>query len=143
MVPAAAGRAPTRRGERGAELGAEGAADANTVVVRRDRAVRELSLQLAAVRGQRDQLDARGAELDGRLGGAPSPTALRDELTVINDLQLRLDEAAVEVRRARDANRRAGAEATKAEDRISAAWRSFDAARDAVARLAPPAGQPR
>ncbi len=115
------------------------AADANTVVVRRDRAVRELSLQLAAVRGQRDQLDARGAEVDARLGGAPSAAALRDELTVINDLQLRLDEAAVEVRRARDAHRRASIEATKAEDRISAAWRSFDSARDAVARLAPPA----
>jgi exonuclease SbcC len=111
---------------------------AEKVVKSRDRAVRELSVALAAVRGQREQLATRSAELDTRLAGAPGPAALRDELTAINELQLQLDDAGTDVRQARDAHRRAATESTRAGERITSAWRAFDTARDAIARFAPP-----
>ena len=115
-----------------------GVASAEKAASARDRTVRDLEISQAAVRAQREQLAARSAELDERLNGAPGPAALRDELNALNELQMRLDEAATGVRESREINRRTGAEAVRAEERIASAWRTFDGTRDKVARFAPP-----
>jgi DNA repair protein SbcC/Rad50 len=104
----------------------------------RDRAARDLEVALRAARVLGSQLADRCAELDDQLADAPQPAALRDELRVRNELQMRLDEAGTDVREAREANRRADAAAVRAEEKITAAWRSFDGVRDRVARFSPP-----
>jgi exonuclease SbcC len=111
---------------------------AGKVVEERDRALRELDRALAAGRAHAEQVGARLAELDRRLDGAPAPDALRRELTAITTLHSGLQTAATAVRAARDAHRKAAATAQRAEDRLRAAWRAFDAARDAVAPFGPP-----
>ena len=103
-----------------------------------DRAARDLDRQLAAVEAHRDQLAARLTDLDGRLADAPGPATLRDELQAIAALQRQVEEATAGVRSAREANRRAGADAKRAEERVQAAWRTFDGARDGVAAFGPP-----
>ncbi len=115
-----------------------GVKDAEKAVTTRDRAVRDLEMALAAARAQGEQIATRLTELDARLADAPGPAALRDELRILNDLQIRLDEAAVSVREARDTLRKAAAAAVRADERITAAWRAFDATRDGIARLTPP-----
>lgn len=111
---------------------------AQAQVTARDRAVRDLDRALAGVRAQREQLTARLADLDKRLADAPGPQALRDELRGITDLQWQLDEASSAVRATREANRRATADAARAEERIQTAWRAFDSCRDGVATFGPP-----
>jgi len=111
---------------------------AERLVAERDAAARDLDRALAAARAQRDQVAARRADLDARLAGAPSPEALRDELAAIAALGDDLAAAATAVRTAREASRQAEAEVARAEQRLHAAWRDFDAARDAVAALGPP-----
>jgi exonuclease SbcC len=113
-------------------------AGAEKTVTARDRVVRDLDVALRAARTLGDQLAERRTELDGRLAGAPQPAALREELRLLNELQMRLDEAGTDVRDAREAGRRAAATVARAEERITAAWRSFDSVRDRVARFAPP-----
>ncbi|MFS8479376.1 MAG: SMC family ATPase [Micromonosporaceae bacterium] len=111
---------------------------AEQLVTERDGAARELDRTLAAARAQRDQVAARRADLDARLAGAPSPEALRAELAAIAALRDDLTAAAAAVRAAREAGRQADTAVARAEQRLHAAWRDFDAARDAVAALGPP-----
>lgn len=104
----------------------------------RDRAARDLDRQLAAVEAHRDQLTARVTDLDARLADAPGPAALRAELQTIAALQRQVEEATASVRAAREANRRATTDAKRTEERVQAAWHTFDATRDGVAAFAPP-----
>jgi DNA repair protein SbcC/Rad50 len=115
-----------------------GMAAADKTLAARDRAVRDLDVALRAARALGSQLADRCAELDSQLADAPHQTTLRDELRVLNELQMRLDEAGTDVREAREVNRRAGAAAIRAEEKITAAWRGFDGVRDRVARFSPP-----
>jgi exonuclease SbcC len=113
---------------------ARAAADAaDRQVAARDQAARELDRTLAAARAQSDQLTARLAELDSQLAGAPGPDAVRGELAAVTALQRKLAEAATAVRAAREAHRRAVTGAEVAEEQLRAAWRDFDAQRDALA----------
>jgi exonuclease SbcC len=77
-------------------------------------------------------------ELAGLLADSPGPAALRRELAAVAKLRRDLEQAGGAVRAARDANRRGRAGVEAAEERMRAAWRDFDTARDAVARLGPP-----
>jgi exonuclease SbcC len=86
-----------------------------------DATVRELDRTLTAARTEADLLTARLAELDTRLADAPGAAALRHELTAITRTERRLGEAAAEVRRAREAHRRARAGVTGAEQRLRTA----------------------
>jgi DNA repair protein SbcC/Rad50 len=104
-----------------------------------DRALRELERRLARARAQHEQITARLAELDKRLTDSPGPAALRRDLDRVAELQQRLDEAGAAVRAAREAYRAAQAAAASAEQRVRDAWRDFDAVRDGLATLAPPA----
>jgi exonuclease SbcC len=111
---------------------------ATATVQSSDRTVRDLDKQLAAVEAHRAQLAARRAELDQRLSGAPGPRTLRDELAAVATLRKQVDDAAGAVRAAREAGRRAAAAAAQAEERVQAAWRTFDGMRDGVATFGPP-----
>ncbi|HEU4422870.1 MAG TPA: SMC family ATPase [Pilimelia sp.] len=119
---------------------ARAAADAaEKAVAERDRAARGTERTLERARVQHEQIGVRLAELDARLADSPGPAALRRELDALAALRRRCDEAAVAVRTAREAQRRARAAVQAADDRLRAAWRGFDTARDAVAALGPPA----
>ncbi|MFG1951231.1 AAA family ATPase [Micromonospora sp. NPDC048830] len=105
----------------------------------RDAAAREQERVLLRARAEHDQLAARLAELDGQLAGAAAPEALRHDLAEHARLRRALEEAAGAVRAGRDAARRARGAVDAAEERLRAAWRDFDATRDGLARLGPPA----
>ncbi|SCG71746.1 AAA family ATPase [Micromonospora coxensis] len=112
---------------------------AQALVQERDAAARDLERVLVHARARADQLAARLSELDGQLAGAAAPAALRAALDEHARLRWALDEAATAVRAGRDAARRARGAVDAAEDRLRAAWRGFDAARDGLARFGPPA----
>jgi exonuclease SbcC len=119
---------------------ARAAADAaGRVVTERERAARDLERTLDRARAQHDQLHARLVELAAQLAESPGPAALRRELDSVTALRRDLEEAGGAVRTAREAARRARASVDAAEERIRVAWRDFDAARDRLARLGPPA----
>jgi exonuclease SbcC len=119
---------------------ARAAADAAQRVLReRERAARDLERALDRVRVTHEQLTAQIAELDKRLTDSPGPKALRRELNAVAALHRKLDEAGAALRAAREEHRRARAGVEVAEDRVRGHWRKFDAVRDAVARLGPPA----
>jgi exonuclease SbcC len=111
---------------------------AHGIAAERDSVVRQLEKSLAAAKGQLDQLDARLSEVEARLAGAPQPVAIKRDLAAIDKLQRSLEAAAVEVRKAREAHRRAATAAERSAERLRAAWRAFDTARDGLATLAPP-----
>ncbi|WP_238009754.1 SMC family ATPase [Dactylosporangium sp. AC04546] len=104
----------------------------------RDRAARDADRALAAAKAHAEQVDARLTALDTALDGAPAPDALRRELDAIATLQSGLEKAGLDVRRARDAHRKAAATADRAEEKLRSAWRAFDTARDGLAAFAPP-----
>ena len=108
-------------------------------VADQERVTRELERKLDRVRIRHDQLATRIAELDARLADSPGPAALQRDLDALAELERKLAEAGAAVRRAREAQRRAQAEVARAEERLREAWRRFDATRDALARLGPPA----
>jgi exonuclease SbcC len=111
---------------------------ARALVDTRDRELRDLDRNLVAARTRVEQLAARLSEVDAQLTGAPGAKAVERDLAAITALQGKLDRAGAEVRAAREAHRTAGAEATRAEEKLRAAWRTFDGARDAVAPFGPP-----
>ncbi|MDG4829879.1 SMC family ATPase [Solwaraspora sp. WMMD1047] len=118
---------------------ARAAADtAGRAVAEAERVVRDLERALDRARDRSGQLDAALVELTGQLADSPGPAALRRELATVAKLRRDLEQAGGAVRAARDANRRGRAGVEAAEERMRAAWRDFDTARDAVARLGPP-----
>ncbi|MPZ26990.1 MAG: AAA family ATPase [Micromonosporaceae bacterium] len=115
------------------------AADAaERAVAELDSRVRERDRALTAARTQAEVLGARRSELDTQLVGAPTPATLDRELAGIAGTEQRLAEAAAAVRTAREAHRRSQAEAGSAAERLTAAWREFESARDALAGFQPP-----
>ncbi|MER7165923.1 SMC family ATPase [Micromonospora sp. NPDC000207] len=112
---------------------------AKRAVQDRDVAARDLERVLLRARARHDQLRDRLTELDDRLAGAATPEALRHDLAEHARLRRALDEAAGAVGSGRDAARRARGAVDAAEERLRTSWRDFDATRDGLARLAPPA----
>ena len=139
-LPATAGSAVAQAEAAGkaARLAADQAAK---VVAQRDAAARDLDRTLAAARAQHDQLAARLSEVDARVAGAPPAATLRTHLETIATIQRGLDDAASAVRVAREAHRRATTAEQRAEEQLRKAWRTFDAARDAIAPFGPPAAE--
>jgi exonuclease SbcC len=107
-------------------------------VSQRDRAVRDLERTLAAGNAQLDQLRTRQSTVDSRLASAPEPAAIRERLARLDTARAELDAATGEVRRTREAHRKAVAHVEQARKKLHEAWRTFDGVRDAVAPLAPP-----
>ncbi|MFY1633061.1 AAA family ATPase [Solwaraspora sp. WMMB335] len=108
-------------------------------VAEAEQALRAVERALDQARARDEQLTARLAELDAQLAGSPGADALRAELDALERAQRAVDDAGTAVRRARDAARATQRGVLAAEQRLQAAWREFDATRDAVARLGPPA----
>ncbi|MFV2107833.1 AAA family ATPase [Micromonospora sp. LOL_015] len=119
---------------------ARAAADqARQAVAEAEQSLRGVERAVDRARVRAEQLTARLAQLDARLSDSPGADALRTDLATVNRFQRALDDAGGQVRRAREAARQAQRAAVTGEQRLQAGWREFDAGRDAVARLAPPA----
>jgi len=118
---------------------ARAAADvAATAFKQRDAVARELERGLDRKRAQLEQHKSRLGEVRAALTESPGVEALRRRLEELTKLQRKLDHAGAAVREAREAQRRAHAAVSAAEEQQRTAWRSFDAVRDAVARFSPP-----
>jgi exonuclease SbcC len=104
----------------------------------RDAVARKLEGNLERKRAQHEHHVSRLTEVRAVVAGSPGVAALQRQLAEIDALQRKLDQAGVAVRTAREAQRRAQAAAHQAEERVRAAWRTFDGVRDRVARFAPP-----
>ncbi|HTF07133.1 MAG TPA: SMC family ATPase [Asanoa sp.] len=112
---------------------------AQAQVAEREKAARALERTLDRARAQHEQLASRLVALGEQLASSPGVSALRRELETLAGLQKSLDAAVAALKSAREQARTATAARSAAEQRLTAAWREFDAARDAVARFAPPA----
>ncbi|HEV7713544.1 MAG TPA: SMC family ATPase [Asanoa sp.] len=112
---------------------------AQAQVAEREKAARALERTLDRARAQHEQLASRLTALGSQLANSPGVTALRRELDTLAGLQKSLDAAVAALKSVREQGRTATAARSAAEQRLTAAWREFDAARDAVARFAPPA----
>jgi exonuclease SbcC len=111
---------------------------ARTALTEHDRRLRDADRRLATVTAQREQLDVRAGEVARLLDGAPPPQTLRAQLKAAEALRRDLTEAGTALRSAREAHRRAIAQAQQAEERLRVGWRDFDTARDTVAAMGPP-----
>jgi DNA repair protein SbcC/Rad50 len=138
VVPAVRADSAVKRAEAAGKKARAAADAAARRVDELDATVRELDRTLTAARTQAELLAARLAELADRLAGAPSVETLREELAGIADTERRLGEAAATVRRAREAHRKAVAEAEAAGQRLRTAWRDFDETRDGLSEHRPP-----
>jgi len=113
------------------------AAQAQAVKVERE--FREAENKLTAGEAKREQLAARVSEVELALQGAAALEELKTRLRNVEKARKELGEATSALRSAREAERRAKQVAQQADERLRKGWRDFDAARDTVAALAPPA----
>ncbi|MEU4556850.1 SMC family ATPase [Actinoplanes sp. NPDC023936] len=104
----------------------------------RDAVARNLESDLERKRGQYEHHLSRLAEVRAAVSGLPDVEAVRARLADLGRLQGRLEDAAAAVRAARETQRRAQAAVRAAEEQQRTAWRTFDAARDGLARFVPP-----
>ncbi|MEV8512398.1 SMC family ATPase [Dactylosporangium sp. NPDC051484] len=111
---------------------------ADRTVEERDRTLRDLDRNLATARAHAQQVEQRMVALDAELEGTAPPEALQRDLDGIARLTKGLENAGAEVRKAREAHRTAAGDADRADERLGAAWRSFDTARDGLAAFGPP-----
>lgn len=115
------------------------AGEARADAAKADAAAREADRRLATATAHRDQAAARVSEVELLLDGAPAQEELRAQLESVERFRRELAAATSAVRTAREAHRAATLESQRAEERLRKGWRDFDAARDTVAALAPPA----
>jgi exonuclease SbcC len=104
-----------------------------------DRALREADRGLATVSAQHQESATRLAALESTLDAAPDASTVESALASIAERERVVAGAAETVRAARQGSRGATSRLATAEERERAAWREYDATRDAVAALAPPA----
>ncbi len=119
---------------------AEKAAEAAVRTVNgHDTTLRELDRSLAAAKAQHDESARRLAALADQLAGAPKLAAVESALLDVTNAERAVAVAAHTVRTSRQAARVASSGLKKAQDRLRAAWRDFDAVRDTLVTLGPPA----
>ena len=104
----------------------------------RDAVARKLESNLERKRAQLEHHMARLAEVRTVVADSPGVTAVEQRLAELTRLQKRLEEAGVQVRTTREAQRKAQRAVAAAEEEQRSAWRAFDTTRDAVARYGPP-----
>jgi DNA repair protein SbcC/Rad50 len=104
----------------------------------RDAVARKLESNLERKRAQHEHHLSRLAEVRAAVGASPGVAALERRLAELAGLQKKLDRAAAAMRTARAAHRAAQATVHAVEEQQRAAWRTFDAVRDNVARFSPP-----
>jgi DNA repair protein SbcC/Rad50 len=135
-LPASRGAPDVRR----AELSL---AEAERSLERATAAVREATAHQARAGERQGRLRADLAEVEARLIGAPEPRALDDQLAVVAAAEGDLAKALQAERDARAAGRDVGCRHDELLAREREARRAFDAARDGVAVLDPPAAERR
>jgi exonuclease SbcC len=131
-LPEARGAPDLRRAERSL-------AEAERSVERATAAAKEAIVHQARVDEKLVRLRADLADVEARLAGAAEPDALDDQLAVVAAAEADLAKALQAVRDARAAGREVGRRHDELLARERDARRAFDAARDAVAVLDPPA----
>ncbi|MGH9229920.1 MAG: AAA family ATPase [Acidimicrobiales bacterium] len=131
-LPASRGAPDLRRGERRL-------AEAEESAERGTAAVNEAIAHQARVDEKLRRLRADLAEVESRVAGAAEPGALDDQLAAVAAAEADLAKAVQAVRDARAAGREVGCRHDELVAREREARRAFDAARDAVAVLEPPA----
>jgi DNA repair protein SbcC/Rad50 len=137
-VPAIPEGSAVQAAERSGKAARAAADVASTAFKQRDAVARELERGLDRKKAQLEQHKSRLAEVKAGLVDSPGADALRRRLAELTKLQKKLDLAGADVRTAREAQRKAHAAVVAAEEQQRTAWRSFDTARDAVARFSPP-----
>ncbi|HET6834849.1 MAG TPA: SMC family ATPase [Acidimicrobiales bacterium] len=133
-LPASRGSPDLRRAERSL-------AEAESSLARATGAVKEAIAHEARVGEKLGRLRADLADVDARLAGAAEPEAVDDQLAVVAAAEADLAKARQAVRDARAAGREVGCRHDELLARERDARRAFDAARDAVAVLEPPAAE--
>jgi DNA repair protein SbcC/Rad50 len=135
-LPASRGAPDLRRAERSL-------AEAERSVERATAAVNDATAHQARVDEKLGRLRADLGDVDARLAGAAEPEALDDQLAVVTAAESGLAKALQAARDARAAQREVGCRHDELVAREREARRAFDAARDAVAVLDPPAAERR
>ncbi|MEV6966692.1 SMC family ATPase [Hamadaea sp. NPDC051192] len=102
-----------------------------------DDAARDTDRRLASIRARKEQLDQEIVQLAEVLAGAPEEAELHAQLAAHAQAKQALDRAGAARRRAMEQQRAALAEVQRVDDRLRAAWRIFDTARDSVASVVP------
>jgi exonuclease SbcC len=134
---------PTSRGAPDLRRAERSLAEAERSVERATAAVKDATAHQARVDEKLGRLRADLADLDARLAGAAEPEALDDQLAVVTAAEVSLAKALQAARDARAAQREVGCRHDELSAREREARRAFDAARDAVAVLDPPAAERR
>jgi DNA repair protein SbcC/Rad50 len=134
---------PEGRGAPNLERAEGRVAEADRSLVEATAAVEEAVAQRVRVDEKLLRLRDDLAEVEARLSGAAEPEALDDQLAVVAAAEADLAKAVQAARDARAAGREVGARHDELLAREREARRAFDAARDAVAVLDPPASERR
>jgi exonuclease SbcC len=95
-----------------------------------DNAARETDRRLASVKAKVDELGQQIAHLELIVQDAPDEAELKAQLAAHLQARSALDEAAKARKRTVDQHQAALAEVQRVDERLKAAWRQFDAARD-------------
>jgi len=113
-------------------------ADADKALVRANDTLAKARTDQARVDEKLQQVRRELAEVEGRLADVPDLDALDEQLALVDEAESALDKARQAERDARKAMSAADTRLSQLADRVTQARRTFDAARDAVAALAPP-----
>ncbi|WP_433826706.1 AAA family ATPase [Actinoplanes sp. CA-015351] len=138
VVPEVPKESAVRLAEAAGNAAREAAESAATRWRERDAVARNVESDLERKRGQYEHHRSRLAEVRAAVSGLPDIDAVRARLADLGELQRKLEDAATAVRAAREAHRKAQAAVRAAEEQQRAAWRTFDAVRDGLARFVPP-----
>ncbi|GIE27084.1 hypothetical protein Ait01nite_001290 [Actinoplanes italicus] len=138
VVPEVPRESAVRLAEQAGNVAKQEAESAQARWRERDAIARNAAFDLERKRGQHEHHLTRLAEVRKAVEALPGVEALQQRLAEFSVLQRRLEDAGAAVRAAREAQRKAHAVVKAAEERQRAAWRTFDAVRDGLARFGPP-----
>jgi exonuclease SbcC len=137
-VPEVPRESAVRLAEQAGNVAREEAESAQARWRERDAIARNAAFDLERKRGQYEHHLTRLAEVRKAVEALPGVESLQQRLAELGALQRRLEDAGAAVRGAREALRMAQTVVRSAEEQQRTAWRTFDSARDGLARFGPP-----
>jgi exonuclease SbcC len=138
VVPEVPRESAVRLAEQAGNVAREEAESAQARWRERDAIARNAAFDLERKRGQYEHHLTRLAEVRKAVEALPGVESLQQRLAELGALQRRLEDAGTAVRGAREALRTAQTVVRSAEEQQRTAWRTFDTARDGLARFGPP-----
>ncbi|MEU4159877.1 SMC family ATPase [Actinoplanes sp. NPDC026670] len=138
VVPEVPRESAVRLAEEAGNVAREEAESAQARWRERDAIARNAAFDLERKRGQYEHHLTRLAEVRKAVEALPGVESLQQRLAELGALQHRLEDSGTAVRGAREALRAAQSVVRSAEERQRTAWRTFDSARDGLARFGPP-----